>query len=48
MAETIRQVDYYYITTPNRAGEAARALTALKKVLAVPPPGSDERKEVAG
>jgi hypothetical protein len=30
MAETIRQVDYYYITTPNKAGEAARVLDALK------------------
>lgn len=30
MAETIRQVDYYCITTPNRAGEGARALAALQ------------------
>jgi len=30
MAETIRQVDYYYAQTPNKAGEAARALAALK------------------
>ncbi|MBI4463995.1 MAG: hypothetical protein HY647_04760 [Acidobacteria bacterium] len=30
MAETIRQVDYYYITTSNRAGEATGALAALK------------------
>ena len=31
MAEKVRQVEYYYATTPNRAGEAARALAALKK-----------------
>jgi hypothetical protein len=30
MAETIRRVDYFYIETPNRPGEAARALKALK------------------
>lgn len=30
MAETIRRVDYFYILTPNRPGEAARALKALK------------------
>jgi len=30
MAETIRRVDYFYIETPNRPGEAARALRALK------------------
>ena len=30
MAESIRRVDYFYIETPNRPGEAARALRALK------------------
>jgi hypothetical protein len=30
MAQTIRRVDYFYIETPNRPGEAARALKALK------------------
>ena len=30
MAESIRRVDYFYIETPNRPGEAARALKALK------------------
>ena len=30
MADTIRRVDYFYILTPNRPGEAARALKALK------------------
>ena len=30
MAETIRQVDYYYVETPNKPGEAARALAAVK------------------
>ena len=30
MAESIRRVDYFYILTPNRPGEAARALKALK------------------
>src|SRR3972149_892759 len=30
MAETIRQVDYYYAETPNKPGEACRALDALK------------------
>ena len=30
MSETIRQVDYYYTMTPNKAGEACRALDALK------------------
>ena len=30
MAETIRQVDYYYTIAPNKAGEACRALDALK------------------
>ncbi|MBI3896009.1 MAG: hypothetical protein HY313_08765, partial [Acidobacteria bacterium] len=31
MAETIHQVDYYYIQTPNKAGEAARALAVFKE-----------------
>ena len=30
MAETIRQVDYYYTETPNKPGEACRALDSLK------------------
>jgi hypothetical protein len=30
MAETIRQVDYYYMVAPNKAGEACRVLDALK------------------
>jgi hypothetical protein len=30
MADTIRLVEYFYITTPNKAGEGARALTTLK------------------
>jgi hypothetical protein len=30
MSELIRQVDYYYIQTPNKPGEAARALAAIK------------------
>lgn len=30
MTETIRRIDYFYIVTPNRPGEAARALTTLK------------------
>lgn len=30
MTETIRRVDYFYIVTPNRPGEAARALKVLK------------------
>ncbi len=30
MAETIRQVQYFYITTPDRPGEGARALQVLK------------------
>lgn len=31
MAETIRLVDYYYIETPDKPGEAARALNQLKE-----------------
>ncbi|MDD5558369.1 hypothetical protein [Candidatus Methylomirabilis sp.] len=31
MAETIKRVDYFYIETPNKPGEAARALTAIKE-----------------
>jgi len=30
MAETIRQVDYYYTITPHKTGEACRTLDALK------------------
>jgi len=30
MAETISRVDYYYIMTPNKPGEAVRALNVLK------------------
>ena len=30
MADTIRQVDYFYVQVPHRAGEAATALRALK------------------
>jgi hypothetical protein len=30
MADTIRQVDYFYVHAPHRAGEAAKALRALK------------------
>ena len=30
MAETIRQVDYYYTVAPNKAGEACRVLEGLK------------------
>jgi hypothetical protein len=30
MADTIRQVDYFYVLVPQRAGEAAKALRALK------------------
>jgi predicted amino acid-binding ACT domain protein len=31
MADTIRRVDYYYITVPDRPGEGARVLAVLKK-----------------
>ncbi|MBI4465670.1 MAG: hypothetical protein HY647_13280 [Acidobacteria bacterium] len=31
MAETIRLVDYFYIQTPNKPGEAARALAAIRE-----------------
>ena len=31
MADSIRLVDYFYITAPNKAGEGARALNTLKK-----------------
>jgi hypothetical protein len=31
MAETIRLVDYFYITTSNKPGEGARALNTLKE-----------------
>ena len=30
MADTISRVDYFYIETPNKPGEAARALNVLK------------------
>jgi hypothetical protein len=30
MADTVRLVEYFYITTPNKVGEAARALNTLK------------------
>ena len=30
MADTIRQIDYFYILVPDKPGEAARALRALK------------------
>lgn len=30
MAETIRQIDYFYVLVPHKAGEAARALMTLK------------------
>jgi len=30
MADTVRQVDYFYVQVPHRAGEAATALRALK------------------
>lgn len=30
MAETIRKVDYFYIETPNKPGEGAKALAALR------------------
>jgi hypothetical protein len=31
MADRIRRVDYYYITVPNKPGEGAKILDALKK-----------------
>ncbi len=31
MAEDIRRVDYYYATVPDKAGEAARVLAALRQ-----------------
>ncbi len=31
MADTIRLVEYYYMTAPNKAGEGARALNTLKQ-----------------
>jgi hypothetical protein len=30
MADTVRQVDYFYVQVPHRVGEAAKALRALK------------------
>ena len=32
MAETIRRVDYFYIVTPDKPGEGARALATLRDV----------------
>lgn len=31
MAETIRRVDYFYVVTPDKPGEGARALAALRE-----------------
>ncbi len=31
MAETIRQVDYFYVEVPNKVGEGARILQTLKE-----------------
>jgi hypothetical protein len=31
MADVIRQVEYFYVQVPHKAGEAARALRALKE-----------------
>ena len=31
MAETIRRVDYFYVTAPNKPGEGVRMLSALKE-----------------
>jgi hypothetical protein len=31
MADTVRSVDYYYVTVPNTPGEGQRILTALKE-----------------
>jgi len=30
MAETIRKIDYFYVETPNKPGEGAKALAALR------------------
>ena len=30
MADTVRQIEYFYMLVPHKAGEAARALNALK------------------
>lgn len=30
MADAVRQIDYFYVQVPHRAGEAAKALRALK------------------
>jgi hypothetical protein len=30
MAETIRKIDYFYVEAPNKPGEGAKALTALR------------------
>jgi hypothetical protein len=31
MADSVRIVDYFYVSAPNKAGEGARALTTLKE-----------------
>lgn len=31
MADTVRLVEYFYITAPNKPGEGARALNTLKE-----------------
>ena len=31
MAETIRRVDYFYVTAPNKPGEGVRMLSTLKE-----------------
>ena len=31
MAETIRRVDYFYVTAPNKPGEGVRMLNTLKE-----------------
>lgn len=31
MAETVQRVDYFYVTVPDKPGEAARILSALKE-----------------
>jgi len=30
MAQTVRKVDYYYVQTPNTAGQSARILAGLR------------------
>ena len=31
MADTVRRVDYYYVTVPDKPGEGERILSALKE-----------------